>query len=353
MTVYPAACCAAVHVLLNYMPSPGHFERLRAAAPGALFTVATDEDSARRAIVDADVVLGNRSFLQTLPCATRLRWMQSNSMGVDTILRSAGPRLDGVVLTCARGVYADEVADHAMSLLLGVARGLREAIEAYGDRRWGRWSLATLAGRRGLVLGWGAIGRAIGRRLQGFGVSVSGVRRCGPIVAAPEESGGVVVHGPDTWRGELKRSDLLIIALPLTPDTEGCIGADELASLPDDAIVVNVGRGETVDEAALIDGASHLQILVLIILPLMMPGVVATATYSFLVCWSEYLFALAFLTTTELKTMPLVLQTFFGDNVVEWNHVMAASVLTTLPTLLIFLPVQSQLTSGLGSGAVK
>ena len=251
MTVYPAACCAAVHVLLNYMPSPGHFERLRAAAPGALFTVATDEDSARRAIVDADVVLGNRSFLQTLPCATRLRWMQSNSMGVDTILRSAGPRLDGVVLTCARGVYADEVADHAMSLLLGVARGLREAIEAYGDRRWGRWSLATLAGRRGLVLGWGAIGRAIGRRLQGFGVSVSGVRRCGPIVAAPEESGGVVVHGPDTWRGELKRSDLLIIALPLTPDTEGCIGADELASLPDDAIVVNVGRGAVVDQGAL------------------------------------------------------------------------------------------------------
>lgn len=109
----------------------------------------------------------------------------------------------------------------------------------------------------------------------------------------------------------------------------------------------------SLDEAALIDGASHLQILVLIILPLMMPGVVATATYSFLVCWSEYLFALAFLTTTELKTMPLVLQTFFGDNVVEWNHVMAASVLTTLPTLLIFLPVQSQLTSGLGSGAVK
>ncbi|MEO8858624.1 MAG: carbohydrate ABC transporter permease, partial [Burkholderiaceae bacterium] len=113
------------------------------------------------------------------------------------------------------------------------------------------------------------------------------------------------------------------------------------------------GIPTSLDEAALIDGANHFQILWRIVLPLMMPGLVATATYSFLVCWSEYLFALAFLTTTELKTMPLVLQTFFGDNVVEWNHVMAASVLTTLPTLLIFLPAQSLLTTGLGSGAVK
>ena len=240
-----------MNVLLNYTPSPGHFERLRAAAPGSVFVVAKDEDDARRAIVEADAVLGNRYFLQSLPYAARLRWMQSNSMGVDTILGSAGRRLDGVVLTCARGVYADEVADHALALLLGVARGLRDAVEAYGERHWGRWSLATLAGRRALVLGWGAIGRAIGRRLQGFGVSVSGVRRSGPVVAAPEETGGAVVHGPESWRAELRRSDLLMIALPLTPDTEGLIGADELASLPDDAIVVNVGRGAVVDQAAL------------------------------------------------------------------------------------------------------
>lgn len=109
----------------------------------------------------------------------------------------------------------------------------------------------------------------------------------------------------------------------------------------------------SLDEAALIDGASHFKILWYIVLPIMVPGIVATATYSFLVCWSEYLFALAFLTTTELKTMPLMLQTFFGDNVVEWNHVMAASVLTTLPTLLIFIPAQGLMVNGLGAGAVK
>ncbi|MGA1769907.1 MAG: NAD(P)-dependent oxidoreductase [Steroidobacteraceae bacterium] len=172
-------------------------------------------------------------------------------MGVDTILRQAGQRLDGVVLTCARGVYADEVADHAMALLLGVARGLREAVEAYGERRWGRWTLPTLAGRRALVLGWGATGQAIGRRLEGFGVSVTGVRRRTPTEDAIGRTDGVVIHHPTTWRGELGHTDLLVIALPLTPDTEGCIGVQELASLPDDAIVVNVGRGAIIDQRAL------------------------------------------------------------------------------------------------------
>ena len=90
-----------------------------------------------------------------------------------------------------------------------------------------------------------------------------------------------------------------------------------------------------------------------IIFPVMMPGIVATATYAFLLCWSEYLFALAFLTDTELKTMPLLLYSYFGENVVEWGNVMAGAALTTLPTLLLFLPLQTWMTSGLAAGSVK
>ena len=109
----------------------------------------------------------------------------------------------------------------------------------------------------------------------------------------------------------------------------------------------------TLDEAAIIDGCSRLQVVVKIVFPIMMPGVVATATYAFMLCWSEYLFALAFLTETEKKTMPLLLSSYFGENVVEWGHVMAGSALTTLPTLLLFLPLQTRMTSGLAAGSVK
>ncbi len=109
----------------------------------------------------------------------------------------------------------------------------------------------------------------------------------------------------------------------------------------------------SLDEAAIIDGATQLQIVWKIVLPIMLPGIVATATYAFLLCWSEYLFALALLTQDEVKTMPLALYAYFGENVTEWGNVMAASALTTLPTLLLFLPLQSRMVSGLSAGAVK
>ena len=109
----------------------------------------------------------------------------------------------------------------------------------------------------------------------------------------------------------------------------------------------------SLDEAAIIDGCSQFQVIWRIVFPIMLPGIVATATYAFLLCWSEYLFALAFLTQSELKTMPLVLNAYFGENVVEWGNVMAGSALTTLPTLLLFLPLQTKMTSGLAAGSVK
>jgi ABC-type glycerol-3-phosphate transport system permease component len=109
----------------------------------------------------------------------------------------------------------------------------------------------------------------------------------------------------------------------------------------------------SLDEAAIIDGCPPFQVIWRIIFPVIMPGIVATATYSFLLMWSEYLFALAFLTKTPMKTMPLELYAFFGEHTTQWGQVMAASALTTLPTLLLFLPLQTRLASGLAAGSVK
>jgi ABC-type glycerol-3-phosphate transport system permease component len=107
------------------------------------------------------------------------------------------------------------------------------------------------------------------------------------------------------------------------------------------------------DEAAIIDGCPQFQVIWRIVFPIMLPGVVATATYSFLLMWSEYLFALAFLTQTPMKTMPLELYAFFGEHTTQWGQVMAASAMTTLPTLVLFLPLQKKLSEGLAAGSVK
>ena len=234
-------------VLLMYDPPADHLGQLRAAAPGARFHVARDEPSARELIRDAEVVLGNRWFLQTVDRARRLRWMQSGSHGVDVIL-AADPPLGDAVLTSARGVYDDEIADHAMALLLALARGIHRFRDA---RDWEPRALRTLSGGRAVVLGWGGIGRAAGRRLVAHGMTVEGVRRRHDGPPAAED--GALVHGPGTGRAALDGADVLVLALPLTRETRHLVGADELGRLAPGALVVNVGRGGTLDDEALFD----------------------------------------------------------------------------------------------------
>jgi phosphoglycerate dehydrogenase-like enzyme len=240
-----------MRVLLMYPPSPGHRAALEDAAPGVEIRVATSAEDAARHIADADAVLGNRYFLQSLPRARRLRWMQSNSMGTDLVL-SAGELLDGVVVTSARGVYDDEVAEHALALALALLRDLHTLRDDQRERRWARRPLARLSECRALVLGWGGVGVGLARRLAALGASVEGVRR-NHSGAAATDAAGFPVWGPDGWRGRLPHVDLLFMALPLTPETRSLVGRAELAALPRHARLVNVGRGGTVDEAALLE----------------------------------------------------------------------------------------------------
>ncbi len=238
-------------ILLMYPPSPEHEAALRAAAPGAAFAVARNEAEAAREIADADAVLGNRYFLQSLPHARRLRWMQSNSMGVDRIL-GAGAGLSQVTLTCARGVYDEEMADHALALVLALLRRLPRFFAQQQQAVWERAALPALGGLRALLLGWGGVAQAAARRLRAFGIAVEGVRRRAPESGetTPE---GFRVWGPASWRAALPRADLLLLALPLTRETRHLAGEAELRALPRGAYVVNVGRGGTLEEAALFD----------------------------------------------------------------------------------------------------
>jgi phosphoglycerate dehydrogenase-like enzyme len=183
--------------------------------------------------------------------------MQSGSHGVDVIL-AADPPLGDAVLTCARGVYDDEIADHALGLVLALSRGLHRARDDRPGRTWEPRRLRTLAGGRALILGWGGIGRAVAVRLRACGMTVEGARRRhdGPPVFRE----GTLVHGPRTWRAALDGADVLVLALPLTGETRHAVGAPELARLAPGAIVVNVGRGGTLDDDAVFDAveSNHL-----------------------------------------------------------------------------------------------
>jgi multiple sugar transport system permease protein len=108
------------------------------------------------------------------------------------------------------------------------------------------------------------------------------------------------------------------------------------------------------EEAAAVDGASRLRILVSVVFPLLAPGVVATALFAFINSWNEFFFALVLLKTPDKMTLPLVLIRFIGaDGVASLGPLAAASVLATVPSLLFFAFIQRRLTSGLLGGAVK
>lgn len=107
------------------------------------------------------------------------------------------------------------------------------------------------------------------------------------------------------------------------------------------------------EEAAQIDGCSGGTAFFRVILPLTLPGIAATGIYAFIGSWNEFLFAMTFINQDELNTMPVGLTSFFGQNTVEWNQLMAASVLFTIPSLVFFGFARKYLAEGMVSGAVK
>ncbi|MCA9880447.1 MAG: carbohydrate ABC transporter permease, partial [Thermomicrobiales bacterium] len=107
------------------------------------------------------------------------------------------------------------------------------------------------------------------------------------------------------------------------------------------------------DESAMVDGATRLQALWSVVLPVAMPGIAATGIFSFILSWNEFLYANTFISSADLRTLPVGLQSLIGEFTTDWGLLMAGAVITTMPIVIIFFFVQRKLTQGLASGAVK
>ncbi|MGO1582676.1 MAG: NAD(P)-dependent oxidoreductase [Actinomycetaceae bacterium] len=193
------------------------------------------------------------SLVRDLP---RLRWVQSLAAGTD-LFESAGLP-DDVVLTSGRGLHDATVTEHAVALILTVVRRMPALLEAQRESRWANElrrprsvqppeRVASLIDARVLVWGFGAIGRRLAGVLTALGASVRGVAR------SAGERGGYDVVAEDGLDDALSQTDILVMVLPSTPDTERALDARRLALLPSRAIVLNVGRGSPLDEDALVD----------------------------------------------------------------------------------------------------
>lgn len=231
-------------------------------APGGADTVATYamNEPVPEEHTDADVLVTWSSPPKIVADAaarlTRLRWVQTLSAGPDVALR-AGFGAD-VVISSGQSLHDDTVAEHALALILASTRRIDVALTAQREHRWAKeiaFAQAdpatdreyTLDGARVTIWGFGSIALRLAPLLTALGAVVTGVAS-----RAGERSGYPVV-GADGLEPLLQETDLLISLLPASPATRHVLDARLLDLLPTSARFVNVGRGATVDEAALID----------------------------------------------------------------------------------------------------
>ena len=183
--------------------------------------------------------------------ATRLRWIHVAAAGIDTLLF---PELvdSDVVVTNARGVFDRPIAEYVLGAILAVAKDTRRNYRLQDERRWLHRETARVAGSHALVIGTGAIGRAIARLLRAVDVEVRGAGR---TARTGDPDFGTVVP-TDRLVDHVGWADHVVVVAPLTASTAGMIDADVLAAMRPGSHLVNVGRGPLVDEDALIEALS-------------------------------------------------------------------------------------------------
>jgi len=239
--------------LVTEMPlSPAELAAAAEALPEFDIVCTTKRDDALTA--RAEVIAGALDA-GSLRRAGALRWNHIWTAGAENAMASELADR-GVVLTCSVGNGAAPLAEHVLMLMLMLSRDVPRMMRAQAGHRWEPFEHAELAGRTVGILGLGNIGRAVAVRCRAFEMEVLAVRNRLGVGMPPcvDE-----MFGQEDLRRVLARSDFVVVTAPLTDRTRGMVGAAELGAMRPSAFLVNVSRGEVVDEGALLralrDGA--------------------------------------------------------------------------------------------------
>ena len=239
-------------IVIALRVSEQHLEAIRAVAPEAP-VVKIDGREEWRARRDelaprVEVLAGVQSDLDpaTMP---RLRWMQTGGAGNDWLLRAPEIANSDVVLTNGSGVAAIPIAEHVLTLMFTLARNFRGFARAQLDHEWFRGGrLGEVDGSTMGIVGLGAIGEKTAEKAQGLNMRVLGLRR-DPSRTSPHVDR---MLGPDGLHELLESSDWVVLASALTPETRDLIGEPELKAMKDTACLINIARGQIVQEEILI-----------------------------------------------------------------------------------------------------
>lgn len=238
------------HPFTEWRPKPLVAEALRKRWPEMRVVHLPDYDTLPQELPDADIFVGYSLRAKQLKDAKKLKWLHSTAAGVAQLMY---PELrdSGILVTNPSGVFSVPMAEHAMGLLLALARNFPDSVRQQDRAIWSQqdlWDkpqhLAEVNGQVLLIVGYGSIGRELGKRAKAFEMRVWGVTRSG------EGDGNYVekIFSAAQLHKALPEADYVVVAAPETADTKNLIGAKEIAKMKRGARLINVSRGSLVDE---------------------------------------------------------------------------------------------------------
>ncbi len=222
-------------------PDSSYLAPLQRLPDGTRVIVSNQRERLFDAAPEADVLLHGdfrdpQLFLETFPHAPRLRWIHVLSAGID---RQLSPEIiaSPVPMTNGRGVFSRPLGEWALGAMVYFAYDLPRVLRNQRAGRWEPFAHEELYGRTVAIVGYGDIGQAVGQRAAAFGMRVMPIRRN---------------HQPEDLIGAIEAADYIALTAPLTPETRGLIGVRQIAAMKATAVVINVGRGAVMDQAALL-----------------------------------------------------------------------------------------------------
>ncbi|KAL7529321.1 hypothetical protein ACHAWF_002933, partial [Thalassiosira exigua] len=192
-------------------------------------------------------------LVQLLERFPSVEWVHSRSAGIDHIA-SPGLAASSVLLTNAKGMFSSTLGEYCMMACSYFAKDLPRLMRQKHDAKWAPYPVRELRGSTLGVVGYGDIGRASAKLAKAYGMRVLGLKRNPASFSDPHCD---EVYGNDKLHDLMAESDYVLVATPLTEQTRGMISAKALSKCKPSAVIINVGRGPIIDEAALIDALQN------------------------------------------------------------------------------------------------
>jgi glyoxylate/hydroxypyruvate reductase len=224
--------------------------------PRALSAAQLDRWSALRRQADVSFDFDWQAPAEMPGNCPRLRWVQGTSAGIGGFLERTGLARTSLVFTTASGVHGTPLAEFTLLGLLYFAKGMPQLARWQEQRHWQPHAAGQVAGSRALLVGLGGVGRAVARLLSAAGVEVIGAGRVPPAQRGAGVPGLAACIAVSQIAEVLPDVDALILACPLTEQTRHLISERELRLMRPGAVVVNISRGQVIDEDALIAALS-------------------------------------------------------------------------------------------------